>query len=57
MIDFSIASPVIVGIALGGKVGGFFGTAARPVVIRILFFVAMLYLAYGLAREPLEKLL
>ena len=57
MIDLSIASPVIVGIALGGKVGGFFGTVARPIVIRVLFFVAMLYLAYELASEPLEKLL
>ncbi len=57
MIDLSIASPVIVGIALGGKVGGLFGTVAKPVVIRAVFFVVMLYLAYELASQPLEKLL
>jgi len=57
MIELSVASPVIVGIALGGKAGGFFGTAARPIIIRILFFVVMLYMAYELARGPLENLL
>lgn len=57
MIELSIASPVILGIALGGKVGGFFGTVAKPIVIRVVFFLAMLYLACELARGPLEKLL
>jgi len=57
MIDLSVVSPVIVGIALGGRVGGFFGTAARPVFVRVLFFIVMLYMAYKLAREPLGKLL
>ena len=57
MIELSIASPVILGIALGGKVGGFFGTAAKPIVIRVVFFLTMLYLAYELACGPLEGLL
>jgi uncharacterized membrane protein YfcA len=57
MIEFSIASPVIVGIALGGKLGGFFGTVAKPIIIRVVFFLVMLYLAYGMARGPLEQLL
>ncbi|MFQ6008677.1 MAG: sulfite exporter TauE/SafE family protein [Candidatus Zixiibacteriota bacterium] len=57
MIEYSIASPVIVGIALGGKLGGFFGTAAKPIIIRIVFFLLMIYLAYGMARDPLQQLL
>ncbi len=56
LIELSIATPVILGIALGGKVGGFFGTGAKSIVIRVLFFLVMLYLAYELARSPLEGL-
>jgi len=56
LIELSIAAPIILGIALGGKVGGFFGTGAKSIVIRVLFFLVMLYLAYELARGPLEGL-
>jgi hypothetical protein len=56
-IDFTIVSPVIVGIALGGRLGGLFGTVAKPKVIRVVFFVLMMYLAYEMGREPLETLL
>ncbi len=57
VIDLAIVSPVIVGIALGGRLGGLFGTGAKPLVVRAIFFVAMLYLAYRLAGGVLEKLL
>ncbi len=57
MINLSIVSPVLVGIAVGGKLGGFFGTLAKPIIIRILFFVVMLYLAFKLIQEPLAWLI
>ncbi len=53
-IDFSIAAPVVFGILIGGRVGGFLGRSARPIVIRILFFVVMLYLAYRLGLKSME---
>ncbi len=47
-INFVIAAPVVFGILIGGRIGGFFGTSARPAVVRVVFFVIMLYLAYRL---------
>ncbi|MBU2534461.1 MAG: sulfite exporter TauE/SafE family protein [Alphaproteobacteria bacterium] len=54
-IDFAIVAPVVFGILIGGRIGGYFGTTAKPIVIRILFFVVMLYLAYRLGAETVEN--
>ncbi len=56
-VSLAIAAPVIFGILVGGRLGGFLGTMAKPVVIRVLFFVVMLYLAWRLAAGMLENLL
>ena len=45
-ILLSAAAPVIFGILIGGKIGGFLGTFAKPTFVRILFFIVMLYLSY-----------
>ncbi|MFQ5499611.1 MAG: sulfite exporter TauE/SafE family protein [Candidatus Zixiibacteriota bacterium] len=55
-IDFHIAAPVILGILIGGKLGGFFGTTAKPTVIKVMFLVVMLYLAYKLTAPIIEAL-
>lgn len=56
-LEFQIAAPVITGIIIGGKIGGYFGTLAKPLVIKIIFFVVMLYLAVRLGYQPLMELL
>jgi uncharacterized protein len=45
-ILLSAVSPVILGILVGGKIGGLLGTLAKPIIVRILFFMVMIYLAY-----------
>jgi len=55
MINLQIAAPVILGILIGGKMGGFLGTKAKPWTVRIMFSVIMAYLAYKLAWEPLRE--
>ena len=52
---FSIVS--IMGIILGGKLGGYLGTMAKPLVVKILFFIIMLYLAFKLSSQTLAGLL
>ena len=55
-IDFKILAGVILGILIGGKVGGYMGTFAKPLVIKIIFFVLMLYLAFKLSYEPVMEM-
>ncbi len=57
MIDFKIVTGVILGVIVGGKLGGYLGTVAKPKVVKVMFFIIMLYLAYRLAHEPLRGLL
>ncbi|MCK5547370.1 MAG: TSUP family transporter, partial [Thermoplasmata archaeon] len=57
MIDLSIVTGVILGITLGGKLGGYLGTIARPLAVRIVFVVVILYLAVRLGYEPLKGIL
>lgn len=56
-IDPKICAGVVLGIIIGGKLGGFLGTKAKPVVVKILFGIVMLYLAFRMAYEPLMRLL
>lgn len=56
-VSLPIVAPVVLGILLGGRAGGYLGTTARPIVIRVLFFAVMLYLAWRLAAQALESLL
>ena len=56
-IDTNILPGVVLGIILGGKFGGYLGTMAKPLIVKILFFIIMLYLAYRLSYEPLMELL
>lgn len=56
-LDPAAAAPVMLGVAVGGTVGGHFGTVAKPLVVKILFFVIMLYIAYKLGYEGIKNLL
>ncbi|UCG61730.1 MAG: sulfite exporter TauE/SafE family protein [Candidatus Zixiibacteriota bacterium] len=56
-IDVSILPGVVLGIILGAKFGGYLGTMAKPLVVKILFFIIMLYLAYRLSYQPIQELL
>ncbi|MDH4157659.1 MAG: sulfite exporter TauE/SafE family protein [candidate division Zixibacteria bacterium] len=51
--DFAVVAPVAAGIIVGAKLGGFLGTMAKPVAVKILFFLVMLYLAYKLSYDAL----
>ena len=56
-IDFHLVPPIIVGIIIGGKIGGFLGTKAKPFAIKLAFFILLLYTAFKLAYEPLRRML
>ncbi|MEW6050661.1 MAG: sulfite exporter TauE/SafE family protein [Candidatus Zixiibacteriota bacterium] len=49
LVDLSVAPAVMFGTVLGGKVGGSLGAVAKPRVVKILFFVLLLYTAVRLA--------
>ncbi len=55
-LDPHAAAPVMLGVAVGGTLGGHLGTGARPIVVKIIFFVIMLYIAYKLGMEGLKNL-
>jgi uncharacterized protein len=44
-IDLAVVPPVLVGTIIGGKVGGYLGTLAKPRAVKFLFFALLLYLA------------
>ncbi|UCD64311.1 MAG: sulfite exporter TauE/SafE family protein [Candidatus Zixiibacteriota bacterium] len=56
-IEPVIVSGVILGIIVGAKLGGFLGTMAKPLVIKLMLFSVLLYLAFRLAYEPVRELL
>lgn len=55
-LDPIAAAPVILGVAAGGTVGGHLGTAAKPIVVKIIFLIIMLYIAYKLGMEGFKNL-
>jgi hypothetical protein len=46
----------MLGVAAGGTAGGHLGTGARPVVVKIIFFIIMLYIAYKLGISGIKNL-
>jgi uncharacterized membrane protein YfcA len=56
LLDPTSAAPVILGVAVGGTIGGHLGTAARPAVVKIIFFIIMLYIAYKLGYQGWQNL-
>lgn len=56
-IDFQIATGVILGIIVGGKIGGKLGTIAKPKIVKIIFFIVLLYVAAKLGYESLLEIL
>lgn len=48
-LDPSMSAPVILGIIPGARLGGMFGTRAKPKVVKWLFFIIMIYLAVQLS--------
>lgn len=57
LLNLQVATGVIMGILVGAKLGGYFGTKAKPVVVKIMFMIIMLYLAYKLSYQPILELL
>ncbi len=56
-IDFQIATAVILGIIVGGKIGGKLGAVAKPKIVKIVFFIVLLYVAFKLGHESLLEIL
>jgi uncharacterized membrane protein YfcA len=56
-INLSIMVPVVFGILIGGRIGGLLGTIAKPVVIRVLFFLVMMYLAWRFAADSIREMI
>lgn len=55
-VDLRMTSAVLMGSIIGAKAGGYFGTLAKPMAIKLSFFVVMLYLSIRLAWEPIRGL-
>ena len=55
MVNVAIAAPVAFGAVLGGKLGGLAGTVAKPLIVKIIFFVVMLYLAWKLGMPAVQE--
>lgn len=49
LVDLSVAPAVMLGTVLGGKLGGSLGALAKPKVVRLLFFILLIYVAIRLA--------
>jgi len=56
-IDFTVVGPVVFGILFGAKLGGLLGTSSKPLTVRVVFFVVLMYLAVRLGWEPIGRLL
>ena len=56
-LNYLMAGPVILGSLLGGKLGGYLGTVSKPLTVRIIFFIVLMYMAVRLGWAPLERLL
>ena len=57
MIDFQIVIGVIFGIIIGGKLGGKLGAIAKPKIVKIIFFLVLLYVAIKLGYSSLQEIL
>ena len=55
-LDVTAAAPVMLGVAVGGLAGGKMGTVARPVVVKVIFLLIMLYIAYKLGMAGFKNL-
>lgn len=49
LVNLTVAPAVILGTIIGGKLGGRLGTVAKPMAVKILFFVLLVYVAIRLA--------
>jgi len=57
LLNLHIATGVILGILIGARIGGYLGTKAKPMIVKIMFMIIMLYLAYKLSYQPILELL
>jgi uncharacterized membrane protein YfcA len=56
-IDATVLPGVVLGVIIGGKLGAHLGTTAKPLAVKIVLFVVMLYLAFRLSSEPIKEFL
>jgi uncharacterized membrane protein YfcA len=57
LVSLAVVSPVMLGTILGGRLGGSLGALAKPKVVRIAFFVLLLYVAIRTGYGALKDLL
>jgi hypothetical protein len=56
-LDAAAAMPLILGVVIGGMIGGKLGTLAKPLAVKIVFLMVMLFTAYKLLSSALGTLL
>ncbi len=56
-IDFHIVIGIILGIIIGGKLGGKLGAVAKPKIVKIIFFIVLIYVAFKLGYQSLAEIL
>jgi uncharacterized membrane protein YfcA len=56
-LNLIVTAPVVLGVILGGRIGGHLGTIAKPMAVKVLFVIVLLYMAYRLGFQSLMELL
>jgi uncharacterized membrane protein YfcA len=57
LVSLATVSPVMLGTIIGGRLGGLMGTVAKPKVVRLLFFILLLYVAVRTGLGALKDIL
>ncbi|MFZ1685705.1 MAG: sulfite exporter TauE/SafE family protein [Candidatus Zixiibacteriota bacterium] len=56
IVNLSVLPPVVLGAIVGGKLGGKLGTMAKPLAVKIVFVIVILYVAGRLAWGAMGEL-
>jgi uncharacterized membrane protein YfcA len=56
LVNLSVLPPVVLGAIIGGKLGGRLGTMAKPLAVKLVFVIVILYVAGRLAWGAMGEL-